>query len=112
MPRNTIDPFRTQIPDYIPENETHLYPQSGGKFYDFIPEGKNAIDIHGHTSDYDPAPSTLSEYEDVSPDAADKPNRYGPDHQSQADKDKARIDKYLAQNAINARQPEVEVESG
>jgi hypothetical protein len=48
--------YDTQMPDYIPEGQEHLYPATGGMFCDFVPEGMTAQEIR--PSEDEPAVST------------------------------------------------------
>jgi len=51
MTKPPEDAFSVRRPDYIPADQEHLYPHIGGVFHDYIPEGDNALTMHGYTDD-------------------------------------------------------------
>jgi hypothetical protein len=53
MARPGTENYIVRRPDYIPAEDEHLYPHLGGTFHDYVPEGKQALTMHGLTDDAD-----------------------------------------------------------
>ena len=73
MARSIHEQWHVYRPDYIPEGEEHKHPHIGGIFHDYIPEGKQGIDLHGLTADATPKEPASEEV--TEPDPA--PNKSG-----------------------------------
>lgn len=54
MARSLHDQYTVARPDFFEDKDAHKYPHIGGVFHDVVPDGENAITMHGLTYDATP----------------------------------------------------------